>query len=42
MAIKITTSFVPSHINLREETVGSEYIKKEIEKLKNIEVNFVD
>ena len=42
MALKITTSFTPSHINLRDINVGSEYLKKEIGKIKNIEVKFIE
>ncbi|NQU83562.1 MAG: hypothetical protein HQ536_02525 [Parcubacteria group bacterium] len=42
MALKITTSFIPTHINLREEKVGSKYLDKEIDKLKNIEVKFIE
>lgn len=42
MALKITTSFVSEHVNLREESVGIEYLKKRIEDLKNIGVEFVE
>lgn len=42
MALKITTSFTPSHINLRDINVGPEYLKKEIDKIKNIEVKFIE
>ncbi len=42
MALKITTSFIPTHINLREEKVDAEYLKKEIDKLNNIEVQFIE
>lgn len=42
MALKITTSFISSHVNLRDEKVGAEYLKKEIEKLKNVEVKFIE
>lgn len=42
LAVKITTSFIPKHINLREENVGVDYLKKRIEDLKNIVVEFVE
>lgn len=42
MALKITTSFISKHVNLREENVGSEYLKKRIKDLKNIKVSFVE
>lgn len=42
MSIKITTSFISKHINLREEKVGLDYLKKRIEDLKNVEVKFID
>ena len=41
-ALKITTSFISKHVNLREENVGVEYLKKRIEDLKNIVVEFVE
>lgn len=40
--LKITTSFVSKHVNLREEDVGVKYLKKRIEDLKNIVVEFVE
>jgi hypothetical protein len=40
-SLKITTSFISKHVNLREENVDAEYLKKRIEDLKNIEVEFV-
>jgi hypothetical protein len=42
MALKITTSFAPSYSNLRDQNVGVEYLKKEIEKIKNLEVKFLE
>lgn len=42
MALKITTSFAPSHINLRERVIGVEYLKNEVDKIKNIEVKFIE
>ncbi|OIO18858.1 MAG: hypothetical protein CO029_03310 [Candidatus Magasanikbacteria bacterium CG_4_9_14_0_2_um_filter_41_10] len=42
MSLKITTSFIPTHINLREQDIGPDYLKNEIDKLKNLEVNFVE
>lgn len=42
LAVKITTSFIPKHVNLREENVGVDYLKKRIEDLKNIAVEFVE
>ncbi|MCX6757682.1 MAG: hypothetical protein NTZ44_02255 [Candidatus Nomurabacteria bacterium] len=41
MALKITTSFTSSHVNLRKEKIGAEYLKQEIEKLKSVEVKFI-
>ena len=41
-AVKITTSFISKHINLREENIDVEYLKKSIEDLKNIAVDFVE
>jgi len=42
MALKITTSFTPSHINLRDIVIDAEHLKKEINKIKNIEVKFIE
>lgn len=42
MALKITTSYIPNHVDLRKENVGPDYLEKEIDKLKNIEVKFVE
>lgn len=42
LAVKITTSFIPKHVNLREKNVGVDYLKKQIEDLKNISVEFVE
>lgn len=42
MALKITTSFTPLHVNLRDKVVGEEYLKNEIDKIKNIEVKFIE
>ncbi len=41
-ALKITTSFIAKHVNLREENVGVEYLKTRIEDLKNIAVEFME
>lgn len=41
-ALKITTSFISKHVNLREENVGVEYLKTRIEDLKNITVEFME
>jgi hypothetical protein len=41
-ALKITTSFISKHVNLREENVGVEYLKTSIEDLKNIIVEFIE
>lgn len=40
-AIRITTSFDPDKVNLREEEIGEEYLEKQIEKMQNIEVEFI-
>lgn len=40
--IKITTSFVSQPVNLRDVSVDSDYLKKEIEKINNIKVDFLD
>jgi len=40
--LKITTSFISKHVNLREENVGGEYLEKRIEDIKNIMVEFVE
>lgn len=40
--LKIITSFTSKHVNLREEDVGIEYLKKRIKDLKNITVRFVE
>lgn len=42
MALKITTSFIPTHIDLRREDINSEYLKKEMDKLTKIEIKFVE
>ncbi len=41
LALKITTSFTASHVDLRKEKVHSDYLKKQIEKLKGIKVDFI-
>jgi hypothetical protein len=41
-ALKITTSFISKHVNLREESVGVEYLKTRIEDLKNVTVAFME
>lgn len=40
--LKIKTSFIAKNVNLREENVGAGYLKKRIEGLKNITVEFVE
>ena len=39
-SIKITTSFTHSHVDLRKENVGPEYLEKEIDKIKGINIKF--
>jgi hypothetical protein len=41
-AVKIVTSFISERVNLRDQNVDSEYLKKRIKDLKNITVDFVD
>jgi len=41
MAIKISTSFMPSHVDLRKENVGPKYLEKEIKKLQKIKIDFI-
>ncbi len=38
--IKITTSFSPIEINLREKNINEEYLQEQIEKMKKIKLNF--
>lgn len=42
MAIKITTSFVSQNVNLREKDISPTYLKKEIDKLENLKINFIE
>ena len=39
-SIKITTSYIGEHINLREEKIGPDHLKKQIDNLKNVEIRF--
>ena len=39
--VKITTSFISKHVNLREKSVGTKYLKKSIEDLEKIKIKFV-
>jgi hypothetical protein len=41
MAIKISTSFMPSHVDLRKEDIGPKYLNKEIKKLQKIKIDFI-
>lgn len=39
-AIKITTSFNPNRIDLREKNINENYLREQMEKIKNIKLNF--
>ncbi len=41
MAVKISTSFNGSHVNLRDENMGKDYLEKQIKQIKKIKVDFI-
>lgn len=41
MVIKISTSFMPAHIDLRKEKINAKYLEKEIKELQKIKVDFI-
>jgi hypothetical protein len=42
MVIRISTSFNGFNVDLRNEKLGSEYLAREIEKIKSININFIE
>lgn len=41
MVVKISTSFMPLHVDLRGEKIGARYLENEIKKLQKIKIDFV-
>ena len=41
MAIKISTSYMPSYVDLRSKDVGPKYLEKEIKKIQKIKIDFI-
>ena len=42
MVVKITTSFDSKRVNLREKSIGPSFLRKQIEKMKKVQVSFLD
>lgn len=42
MTVKITTTFNSTNINLRDENIGPEFLKKTIDKIKNVNIDFIE
>ena len=42
MLIKVSTSFMPEHVDLRDQKIDTDFLSKEFKKIQKIKIDFVD